>query len=655
MHDFAVISLVLAFAWAVAGIVSLRARWPQPLRPLALACAVLAATHAASAAWAPLTPLIIVAWFGYVLALPAGRLVSAPRRVSVGLAGVAALGWAALLAGRDGDPATGPFVIAAVVVAVFGGIAAVMRLRAATLDERRSLQWLAAATVLALAFDTACASLDLMTGTPQPLVRWLAAGLLLIPLGQVCAVLVSGTRSAALALVEAIAAAAVAVLVAVVYLVVVVGINGAPRGHERSVLMASLVAAFVVALLAVPVRHRVIRSAETLVAGREPSADEVVTTFGARMSRAVPMDELLLQLAESLRATMAGAGAEIWTGTDGALTRAVSVPALGPARMLLGEHERVVVGRARIGGPGWTAVWLPQLAAPAQAQAKGEHRVVPIAHLGALLGLIIVRRPVDAAGFSEDDERALVELARQLGLALHNVRLDSALQESLAELAQRNEELQASRLRIVTAADSSRRAIERNLHDGAQQHLVALAVKLGLARQIAEDGETETVLGLLEALRGDVQVTIGELRELAHGIYPPLLRDRGLGEALRTAAVRSSLPCTVDVDLPGRYPEEVETAAYFCCLEAMQNAGKYAGEGASVAVQVRGDEASLCFELVDDGVGFDLASTTLGNGFMNMRDRLGALGGQLDVASTPGAGTTVRATIPARPAGDGGG
>ncbi len=652
MHDLAVISLVLALAWAVAGIAVLRAPGAQQRRPLALTCAVLAATHAATAAWAPLTPLIIAAWFGYILALPAGRLVSAPRRVLVGLTSLAALGWVALLASRDGDPATGPFVVAAVIVAVVGGCAAVLRLRVATLDERRSLQWLAAATVLALAFDTGCATLDLMTGAPQPLVRWLAAGLLLIPVGQVCAAVVSSTRAAAVALVEAIAAAGVAVLVAVVYLVVIVGINGAPRGHERSVLMASLVAAFVVALLAVPVRHRVIRSAESLVAGREPSPDEVVTTFGARMSRVVPMDELLLQLAESLRATMAGAGAEIWTGTDGALTRAVSVPALGPGRMQLGEHERVVVGRARIGGPGWTAVWLPQLAA--SAGAKGEHRVVPIAHLGALLGLIVVRRPVDAAGFSEDDERALVELARQLGLALHNVRLDSALQESLAELAERNEELQASRLRIVTAADSSRRAIERNLHDGAQQHLVALAVKLGLARQIAEDGETETVLGLLEALRGDVQVTISELRELAHGIYPPLLRDRGLGEALRTAAVRSTLPCTVDVDLPGRYPEEVETAAYFCCLEAMQNAGKYAGEGASVAVQVRGDEAGLCFELVDDGAGFDLASTTLGNGFMNMRDRLGALGGQLDVESTPGLGTTVRATIPARPSGDGG-
>jgi signal transduction histidine kinase len=223
------------------------------------------------------------------------------------------------------------------------------------------------------------------------------------------------------------------------------------------------------------------------------------------------------------------------------------------------------------------------------------------------------------------------------------------LQESLAELADRNEQLQASRLRIVTAADSSRQAIERNLHDGAQQHLVALAVKLGLARQIAEDGETQTVLALLETLRNDVQVTIGELRELAHGIYPPLLRDRGLGEALRTAAVRSSLPCTVDVELAGRYPEEAETAAYFCCLEAMQNAGKYAGDGATVTVHVAGDAEHLCFELVDDGAGFDPASTTLGNGFMNMRDRLGALGGELEVDSKPGQGTTVRASIPARP------
>ena len=221
----------------------------------------------------------------------------------------------------------------------------------------------------------------------------------------------------------------------------------------------------------------------------------------------------------------------------------------------------------------------------------------------------------------------------------------------MAELAERNEELQASRLRIVAAADSSRRAIERNLHDGAQQHLVALAVKIGLTRQIAEEGDNETVLSLLEGLRGDVQTTISELRELAHGIYPPLLRDRGLNEALRAAASRMSLPCSVTVDLPGRYPEDAETAAYFCCLEAMQNAGKYAGEGASVVVTVAGDDETLRFELRDDGAGFDRANTELGHGFMNMNDRLGAIGGTLTVESSPGAGTSVRAVIPSAPLG----
>jgi signal transduction histidine kinase len=147
-------------------------------------------------------------------------------------------------------------------------------------------------------------------------------------------------------------------------------------------------------------------------------------------------------------------------------------------------------------------------------------------------------------------------------------------------------------------------------------------------------------------------VTIGELRELAHGIYPPLLRDRGLGEALRTASLRATLACTVDVELTARYPEEVETAAYFCCLEAMQNAGKYAGEGATVTVRVYSDNEALYFELSDDGAGFDLDKTPLGHGFMNMRDRLGALNGRLTVESTPGVGTTVRASIPAQPIDD---
>jgi signal transduction histidine kinase len=365
------------------------------------------------------------------------------------------------------------------------------------------------------------------------------------------------------------------------------------------------------------------------------------------MSRAVPMDELMLQLAESLRATMAGGGAEIWVGADGLLNRTVSVPSLPAAQVRLGDQARVVVGRARIGGLSWVSVWLPDLVDPISNVTRRDLRVAPVAHLGELLGLIVVRRGADAGAFTDEDERLLVELARQLGLALHNVRLDSALQASLAELEQRNAELQASRLRIVSTSDEARRAIERNLHDGAQQHLVALAVKLGLARQIAEDGDAG-VPALLEDLRADVQTTIAVLRELAHGIYPPLLRDRGLGEALRTAAARSPLACTVEVDLPGRYPEDVEAAAYFCCLEAMQNAGKHAGSGAEVRVRVGGDGSALWLEVSDDGIGLD-ATAAQGHGFVNMRDRLGAIGGRLSVESTPGRGTRVCAKIAASP------
>jgi signal transduction histidine kinase len=647
MDPLAVVSVVFAAAWGIVAVVAIRASGSARSASLAVICTLLAGVHAAAAASAHLTPLIIAAWLLYVLGLPGGRLANLPRRVLATLGAIASIGWTVVLVADGSTADTTPFVICALAVSAVGAAATGLRFRRATNEELRTLQWMAAASVLATAFVVVCGALHLMTDAPQPLLVWLASALLVIPFGQLLALVVPGGRVAVGALVESIAAAGVAAVVAVVYLVIVVGINGAPRGHERSVLLESLVAALIVAMLAVPVRHRLIRAADVLVGGREQSSDEVLTAFGARMSRAVPMDELMLQLVESLRATMANGGAEIWTGTEGNLVRAVSMPDRGAGRLQLAERERVVVGRARIGGPGWTAVWLPDLFG--SSDPRGDHRAVPIAHLGELLGLVVVRRVADAKPFSEDDERALVELARQLGLALHNVRLDSALQASLAELAERNEELQASRLRIVTAADSSRRAIERNLHDGAQQHLVALAVKLGLARQIAEDGETETVLTLLEDLRGDVQVTIGELRELAHGIYPPLLRDRGLGEALRTASLRATLPCTVDVELTHRYPEEVETAAYFCCLEAMQNAGKYAGEGATVTVRVYSDDEFLHFELSDDGAGFDTDKTPLGHGFMNMRDRLGALNGRLTVESSPGVGTTVRASIPSQP------
>jgi signal transduction histidine kinase len=273
-------------------------------------------------------------------------------------------------------------------------------------------------------------------------------------------------------------------------------------------------------------------------------------------------------------------------------------------------------------------------------------RAAMVAHLGELLGLIVVERPADDPPFTDDDDRVLAELARQVGLALHNVRLDSALQASLEELEVRNEELQASRLRIVTAADESRRQIERNLHDGAQQHLVALAVKVGLVKQLL-DADRTTAEEMLDQLRGDVQDTLDELRELAHGIYPPLLRDRGLEAALQAAANRSALPVALMVtESVQRHPTETEAAIYFCCLEAMQNAGKHAGEHANLTVTVEEADGFLHFEVADDGPGFDPAAAAMGHGFVNMRDRLGAIGGTLEVDSAPGEGARVRGRVP---------
>jgi signal transduction histidine kinase len=651
MLALAAVSIALAVAWALTAVVVMHFGERGAARRLAAACGLLAAAHGAAAAQAAVAPLVLGAWLLYALVVPTGRLGSAQRRALAAGFGAAVLGWTCVLLAQGSDAARPVFVVCAIIVTVSGAVAAVARYPKASGEDRRVLRWLAAASVLAAAFTTVCLTLDLMIGAPQPVDAWLAAALLLIPLGQVLAVFVPGARAAAIALVESIAAAGVAALGAGVYLVVVVGIQGAPHGRERDVLLASLAAALVVAALAVPVRHRLVGFAGAWIGATEPSSDQVITSFGARMSRAVPMDELMLQLVESLRVTVAAGGAEIWAGADGVLVRTVSVPSRPPARLVLGEEQRAVVGRARVGGSSWASVWLPDLpdtGVPANG-ARADVRVVPVAHLGELLGLIVVRGAPGTAAFTDADERLLVDLARQLGLALHNVRLDSALQASLAELEQRNAELQASRLRIVSASDQARRSIERNLHDGAQQHLVALAVKLSLARQIVDDGNTASVPGLLDELRADVQATIAELRELAHGIYPPLLRDRGLGEALRAAAARSPLACSVDVDLPARYPEEAEAAAYFCCLEALQNAGKHAGATAEVTVRVGGDGTVLWFEVADDGVGFDSARARSGHGFLNMRDRLGAIGGRLSVESTPGHGTRVSARIPAHP------
>ncbi len=226
-----------------------------------------------------------------------------------------------------------------------------------------------------------------------------------------------------------------------------------------------------------------------------------------------------------------------------------------------------------------------------------------------------------------------------------NRTLEQRVKHQVVELERQADELRASRARIVAAADAERRRIERNLHDGAQQYLVGVAANLGAARELA-DSDAAKAKAILDELGESIRDAMRELRELAHGIYPPLLQDRGLKEALANAARRVPIPARVDATELGRYDAGLEAAVYFCCLEALQNAAKHAGENASARVRVWEEDGGIRFEVADDGAGIDPAADDTGTGLTNMRDRLGAIGGNIQVESTPGAGTKVLGTVP---------
>jgi signal transduction histidine kinase len=658
------IGAVLAAGWLAVTVTAVCAG----RRRMAWAGVGVSAVQAAAVGLPALGPVMVVAWVAAVLSVPSGRLRFPTRRAVVGVLAAGALAWSAALAAHGPTAVAGNVAFTGMVAGCLGITTVVGLAGSGRAEEpcRWAMQWAAAGAVVALAVGGVAGTAHLLVGVPAAPVVPALAGWVAVPVGLAAGLYRPSARLAPRALVEAVAVAGLAVFVCVVYLVVVIGLGRAPVGGERRVLGLSLVAAFVAAALALPTRTRLVDSATRMLRGTERSPQELLSTFGTRMTRAVPMDELLLQLAELLRASLGPAGAEVWTGTERTLTCAVSLPERPPARLELAEREWAVVARARAVGNTWLAMWLPGLlAAGVDADADAAHaahadtacagrardpehaalvRVAPVTHFGNLLGLLVVRRPAAGSPFTASDDRILIDLARQVGLALHNVSLDTALQASLAELRARNADLQASRARIVSAADASRRRLERDLHDGAQQHLVGLAVKLGLAAQLA-DADPASAVPLLEELRADVRAATTTLRELAHGIYPPLLRDHGLAAALRAAASRSPLDCSVEVSAQRRYPAEVEAAVYFCCLEALQNASKHAGAGARVRVSVDAEGGNLRFAVADDGIGFDPAVTG-GHGFVNMRDRVGAIGGDLTVVSAPGSGTAVAGTVP---------
>jgi signal transduction histidine kinase len=638
----------LIAAWALAGLF-LVIRAARSTGIIVLAVAALAAVCSATADQGAVTDvihrlalgLLPAAGLHLLLALPDGRL-GTPGRRSTARAGYAiGLVVGVALALADAPPPWWPVVVEGAAVAVVGIPASNLRYRQVHGSSRQRLQWLGLAVAIAVEASLVLLALNLFVDWPPHAAELVAATTVLVPLGLAAGASRHLVTSVDRLLVHVVSAAGLTAVVVAVYLVIVLGLGRAPDDDERSLLILSMVAAAVAALLYLPARTRLADAANRLVYGERAAPDEALRSFGSRLSRAVPMDELLLQLAESLKKTMALRAAEVWTGGAERLDRVVSVPDRPAATFAPGDKERPVLARAGVVGNAWLAVWAPSLL---EGRDDVQLRIAPACHSGEILGLLVAERPADGDLFTDEDDRVLTELARQVGLALHNVALDSALQASLDEVRRQAEALRASRARLVATADAERRKIERNLHDGAQQHLVAMAVNLRLAKDIVAE-DPDSAVELLDALADSVKDTIQELRDLAHGIYPPLLMDSGLAEALRAAAGRSPLDVSVAADGLGRYTTEVEAAVYFCCLEALQNAAKHA-PGSHVVITLSETDGALGFEVADDGPGFDAATAKAGHGFVNMSDRLGAIGGSVDWNSALGDGTRIVGSVP---------
>jgi signal transduction histidine kinase len=492
-------------------------------------------------------------------------------------------------------------VVLLLVVCLGGGVASlVSRFRRSTGIERQQIKWVAASiafVIVGFTVTTIGSSLgDLFTALVS------GAAFLSIPVAIGIAVLQYRLYDLDVVVKKALIAGALAVIVIAVYGALVWVFGAVASGRESS--LSLFLIALALGLAFRPVARFARRVADRIVYGRRATPYEVLTEFSERVGDAYATDDVLERMAQILGQGVGATSARVW--------------------LLVGRELRPV------------SSWPPEEWLPAPLPCNGEAlpTMAPeigfeVRDRGSLLGALSVEMPPNDP-MTPAKEKLVRDLASQAGLSLRNVQLV--------------EDLRASRQRLVAAQDEERRKLERNIHDGAQQQLVALTVKMRLARSLASKDAAKAE-SMLEQMETETRTALEDLRDLARGIYPPLLADQGLAAAIEAQARKSALPVRVSAERVGRYPQDVEAAIYFSVLEALQNVAKYA-RASNVEISLSADDGTVRFDVRDDGVGFDASSTGYGTGLQGIADRLSALGGRVVVRSAPGDGTTIGGELP---------
>jgi signal transduction histidine kinase len=499
---------------------------------------------------------------------------------------------------------------------LFGSVAAlIVRFRRSSGAERLQLTWLGYAGVMVAVVFLLCGLGNTLFPGSALYNALTVLALLLIPAAAGIAILKYRLYDIDVVINKTLVFGALAAFITLVYVAVVVGLGRLVVSGDRPNLGLSIVATAVVAVAFQPVRVRVQHLANRMVYGVRATPYEVLMELARGVGAMESADDLLPRMARTLGEGTGVQAAAVW--------------------LRMGEDLRPVAAWPE---DALSALSPVQLAGDALPDMPEAGSAAPILLDRDLLGAVSIRKP-PGDPVTPAESRLLADLAAQAGPVVRNVRLTE-------ELRRRMEEIERSRQRILTARDEERRRLERAIDGEVTRELASLAASVASALPLVSIDPREA-RRLIQAASDDGSRALDGLRDMARGIYPPLLADQGLAAALGAQARRTPLPVEVDSDGVGRYPEDVEAAVYFSVLEGLQNVAKYADASRAV-IRLAATDGSLRFTVEDDGRGFDPSATGYGTGLQGMADRLAALNGDVTVASAPGSGTTVTGWVPAR-------